>query len=143
MSGFRVAPREGHLDCLRQICGYLCKMKHGYICVRTGELAFLDIGSTTYDWTRMVCGDVKEQLPTDAPKPMGKPVVLTGYVDTNRLHDMTTGRLVTAMLHLINQTPVEWFSKKQAMVETATYRLEFVAAKLAVQQSMGICNMMH
>ena len=38
MSGFHVAPREGHLDCLRQIYGYLCKMKHGYLCVRTGGL---------------------------------------------------------------------------------------------------------
>ena len=55
---------------------------------------------------------------------------------------MTTGRLVMAMLHLINQMPVEWFSKKQATVETATYGLELVAARLAVQQSMGICNML-
>jgi hypothetical protein len=38
----------------------------------------------------------------------------------------------------MNQTPIEWFSKKQATVETATYGSEFVAAKMAVQQSMGI-----
>ena len=55
---------------------------------------------------------------------------------------MATGRLVTAVLPLINQTSVVWFSKKQATVEMATYRLGFVAAKLAVQQSMGIRNMM-
>jgi hypothetical protein len=39
---------------------------------------------------------------------------------------------------MVNQTPIEWFSKKQATVETATYGSEFVAAKMAVQQSMGI-----
>ena len=79
-------------------------------------------------------GNVKEQVPEDAPIPMGKPVVLTTYL----LHDMVTGRSVTAILHLINQTPVEWFSKKQATVETATYGSEFVAAKTAAQQAMGL-----
>ena len=138
MSGFRVAPRQGHLDRLRRICGYLCKMKHGFIRVRTSEPEYSDLGESSYDWARTVYGDAKEQLPFDAPKPLGKPVVLTSYVDANLLHDMVTGRSVTAVLHLVNQTPIEWFSKKQATVETATYGSEFVAAKMAVQQSMGM-----
>lgn len=51
---------------------------------------------------------------------------------------MTTGRSVTGVLHFINQTPVEWYSKKQATVETATYGSEFVAAKTACQQIVGM-----
>ena len=142
MSGFQVAPREGHLDRLRRICGYLCKMKHGYLRVCTGEPDYTDMDTTTYHWTRMVYGNVKEVLPSDTPKPLGKPVVLTSYVDANLLHDMTTGRSVTAVLHLVNQTPIEWFSKKQATVEMAIYGSEFVATKLAVQQSMSIRSML-
>ena len=138
VSGFRVAPREGHIDHLRRICGYLCKMKHGYLGVRTGEPNYTDMETTTYNWTRTVYVDVKEVLPLDAPKPLGKPVVLTSHVDANLLHDMTTGRSVMAVLHWVNQTPIEWFSKKQTMGEMATYGPELVAAKLAVQQSMGI-----
>ena len=46
------------------------------------------------------------------------------------------------VLHLVTQTPIKWFSKKQATVETATCGSEFVAAKLAVQQSTGIHNML-
>jgi len=42
------------------------------------------------------------------------------------------------VLHFINKTPIEWFSKKQPTVETATYGSEFVAAKTAVQQIMGL-----
>ena len=38
------------------------------------------------------------------------------------------------VLHFWNQTPGEWFSKKQATVETATYGSEFVAARTAVDQ---------
>ena len=85
---------------------------------------------------------MKEQLPTDALTPLEKPVVLLSFVDANLLHEMTTGRLVAAVLHLVNQSPVEWFSKKQATVETATYQSEFAATKLTMQQSMNIQNMM-
>jgi hypothetical protein len=138
MSGFRVAPREGHLDRLRRICGYLLKMKHGFIRVRTEEPDYSDLSSPDYDWARSVYGEVKEQLPLDAPKPLGKRVVLTTYVDANLYHDMVTGRSVTGVLHYINQTPVGWFTKKQATVETATYGSEFTAAKIAVQQIIAM-----
>jgi hypothetical protein len=40
------------------------------------------------------------------------------------------GRSVTGILHLMNKTPIEWYSKKQATVETATYGSEFVAARI-------------
>jgi Reverse transcriptase (RNA-dependent DNA polymerase) len=138
MSGFRVAPRQGHLDRLKRICGYLSKMKQGCIRVRTDEPDYSDMSETEYDWARTVYGRVKEELPTNAPKPLGKPVVMTTYVDANLYHDMMTGRSVSAVLHFFNQTPIEWFSKKQATVETATYGSEFVAAKLAIQQIIGL-----
>ena len=38
---------------------------------------------------------------------------------------------------MANQTPVEWFCKKQATVEAATYGSEFVAAKTATEQAMA------
>ena len=47
---------------------------------------------------------------------------------------METGVCLTACLHFCNQTPTEWYSKKQATVETATYSSEFVAAKTATEQ---------
>jgi hypothetical protein len=81
---------------------------------------------------------VKEEIARDAPLPRGKPVVMTSYVDANLYHDMLTGRSVTAIIHFFNQTPIEWFTKKQPTVETATYGSEFVAAKTAVQQIMGL-----
>ena len=45
---------------------------------------------------------------------------------------MITGRSVTGILHLVNGTPFEWYSKKQSTVETATYGSEFVAARIAI-----------
>jgi len=138
MSGFRVAPREGHLERVRRICGYLSKMKHGYLRIRTDEPDYSGLPDLSYDWERTVYGNVNEQIPQDAPKPLGKRVVLTSYVDANLNHDLITGRSVTGVIHFVNQTPVHWFSKKQPTVETATYGSEFIAAKLAVEQTMGL-----
>jgi len=56
------------------------------------------------------------------------------------MHDIATGRSVTGILHLVNKTPIEWYSKKQATVETATYGSEFVAARVCVEQIIDLRN---
>ena len=48
------------------------------------------------------------------------------------------GRSVTGILNLINGTPVEWYSKKEGSVETATYGSEFVAARTATDQIIDL-----
>ena len=40
-----------------------------------------------------------------------------------------------AVLHFVNNTPTDWFSKRQSAVETVTYGSEFVAAKTATEQN--------
>ena len=54
------------------------------------------------------------------------------------MHCLLTGRSVTGILSFINKTPVDWFSKKQATVETATYGSEFVAARTAVERLIDL-----
>jgi hypothetical protein len=75
MSGYQVAPRQGHLDRCKRIYGYLLKMRHSQIRINTAEPDFL-----------------------------------------------------------INKTLFDWYSKKQATVETATYGSEFMAARHATEQ---------
>jgi hypothetical protein len=56
---------------------------------------------TEYDWARTVYGRVKKELPTNAPKPLGKPVVMTTYVDANLYHgDIMTGGSVSAVFYI-------------------------------------------
>ena len=69
----------------------------------------------------------------DAPEPLGKPVTLTHYVDANLFHDALSGRSVMGILHMLNAMPIDWYSKKQAAVETATYGSVFVAARICVE----------
>jgi hypothetical protein len=70
-------------------------------------------------------------------------VVTTTYKDANLYHDLATGRAVTGVLHFLNQTPIDWFTKKQATVETATYGSEFTAAKTAIQQIAALRQALH
>ena len=55
------------------------------------------------------------------------------YVD-----DLATGKAVTAVLHFLNQTPIDAYTKRQSTVETSTYGSEFVAARTAVYQIIDI-----
>ena len=62
----------------------------------------------------------------------------TPTMDANLNHCLATGKSLTGHLHFVNKTPVDWYSKKQATVETATYGSEFVDAKTATEQIMDI-----
>src|SRR5688572_7468066 len=41
---------------------------------------------------------------------------------------------------MLNATPIDWYSKKQATVETATYGSEFVAACICVEPIADLWN---
>jgi len=128
MSSFRAQPPFGHLERAKQICGNLYKMKDTTICIRTGEPDFLDLNEDEYDWVNTVYGHVSEILPKDAPVPLGNYVMLSHYMDANLYHDMLTDRSVTGILHYLNKTPLDWYSKNQATIETTTYGSELVSS---------------
>ncbi len=68
------------------------------------------------------------------PTPLGKFVTLMQYVDANLYHNFITGRSFTIILQLASKAPTDWYSKKQQLVETATYGSEFIAACIHVAQ---------
>ena len=72
------------------------------------------------------------------PEPFGKAVVTTTTMDANLNHCLATGKSLTGCLHFVNKTPVDWYSKKQATLETATYGSELVATKTATEQIMDV-----
>lgn len=138
MSSFRVAPRVGHLERMKRVYGYVAKMRHGAIRFRVGIPDYSDVPIPDNNWAKTIYGDVTEVVPDDAPRPLGPLVIMTTYVDANLCHDLTTGRAVTGILHLLNQTPIDFFTKKQATVETATYGSEYVAARTATEQIIDL-----
>ena len=69
-------------------------------------------------------------------------MIKTTFLDTKLLHDIVTGKSVTAALHFINTTPMDWYLKRQATMKTVTYGSEFVATKTATEQIMDLRNML-
>ena len=139
MGSFRVSPRQGHLDRLKRIYGYIRKYPDGAIRFRTGIPDHESYTKPTeYKWAETVYGTGKEELPRDMPIPRGNAVRTTTYADANLMHDLLTGRSMSGILHFINQTPVHWFCKKQATVETATYGSEFMVARQATEQILDL-----
>jgi hypothetical protein len=94
LSGFRVAPRRGHLDRVKRVYAYLSKMRHAAIRVGTEEPDYFVVPDFEYDSAQTVYGDVKEHEPDDVPKSLGKYVTLTQYENAKLMHNVTTGRSV-------------------------------------------------
>jgi hypothetical protein len=139
LSHFRVAPRKGHFTRVVRIFSFLKRFKNCSIKFRTAnpDYSKLDKTDKEFDW-RPIYGEVSEDLPPHMPVPKGKPVRTSTFVDANLMHDFVTGRSTTGIIHLLNATPIEWYSKWQNTVESATYGSEFVAARIATEQIMDL-----
>jgi len=138
MSSFRAMPREGHLDRLKRIYGYLRKFPDGAIRFRTGIPNTDKYTMPEYDWMYSVYGKCEEEVDPQLPTPKGKLVRMITFEDANLMHCKVTGKSATGILHLVNQTPVDWYSRKQPTVETATYGSEFVAGREATDQIIDL-----
>jgi hypothetical protein len=138
MSSFRVSPRHGHLEQVKHMVRYLSKFRFAELCTLTNEPNFSDIEVAEYDWSKSIYGNTSEAVPKDAPEPLGKPVTMTHYQDLNLYHDIITGRSITAILHLLYKFPINWYSKKQATVKTATYGSEYISARTCVDQIVDL-----
>ena len=139
MGSYRVAPREGHLLRLKRIYGYLRKFPSGATRFRTNIPSHDHLGPVPkYDWATSIYGTGPEELPHDQPEPKGNAVRISSYCDANLKHNFITGRSMSGVIHFVNQTPVQSFSKLQNVVETATYGSEFMVARQATEQIMDL-----
>ena len=107
MSGFHMSHKVGHLNRLRCTYGYPPKIKHVSNRVKTEE------GTDFSGSSHPVCGKVEKLLTIDAPEPPGNHATSSHYDNTNLIHDIVMGRLVTGFLHPVNKTPMEWYSNVQ------------------------------
>ena len=89
---------------VQRICGYL-------LCKKPDAIPDTHVEASRQNW-EYVYGNLSEELPFDMPVPLGNNSfqILT-FEDANMLHDHVTGRSAMGILHFVNQTPVEWFSK--------------------------------
>ena len=125
-------PRMGHLKQVYHIFAYLksypkCKMIFDPVNpANIDETAF----QHGVDWSD-IYGDVKEELPPDMPEELGAPVTIHCFVDAAHAGNMITRRSHTGIIIYINNSPIMWYSKRQATVEASTFGSELVALRIA------------
>jgi hypothetical protein len=82
--------------------------------------------------------DACELLPPDMPEPLGKPIQMTTFVDSDHAGDTVMRLSRTGVLVFLNSAPILWYSKKQNSIETSTFGSEFTMMKTGVELSEGI-----
>jgi hypothetical protein len=138
LSTFCSAPREGHLICAKRVVGYVAKFKDAALRFRVTVPDYSHLSPKVENWEKSVYGNDHEEFPHNMPKPLGKLVRISEFVDANLYFDLVTGRACTGILIYLNKTPMDWYCKKQSTVACATFGSEFVAAKTATEKAYDL-----
>ena len=139
LSSYQAAPRQGHLDQVLHIFGYLKhKPKLTLYLDPTRMPVHANIFRNNAHEFKEQYRDAKELIPHDMPKPRGHSVRITAYVDSDHASNQSTRRSHTGYIIFINRSPILWYSKKQNTVETSTFGSEFLAMKTVTEAIIAL-----
>ena len=133
MSQHLALPREGHLEQVLHMIGYLKAHPKFRLLFDAAKPRVNERWFQEYDWFDFY-RDAKEAIPPDMPEPRGLEVVISCFVDANHAGDTKTRKSQTGILIFVNKAPIHWYSKKQATVESSTFGAEFCAMRIAADQ---------
>ena len=132
MSSYLASPREGHLEEVIHIFGYLKHKPKQKILLVPQRPIVIESRFLVFSWEDLYCG-AKENIAEDMPQPRDKSVSTHCFVDANHAGDKSNRRLQTGVLLFGNRAPILWYSKRQNIVMTSTFGSEFTAMKTAVK----------
>jgi hypothetical protein len=132
MLTYMAMPRDGHLQQLYRIFGYLKLYPKQKIAFDPQYPAINEKMFRKCYWTDFYHG-VKDAIPGDMPLPRGNPMLMHCFVDASHGSDYKTRRSQTGILIFCNKAPIIWFSKRQNTVELSTFGSEFQAMNNAIE----------
>ena len=138
LSQYQSSPREGHLEAAYSIVHYLQE--------NPSKVAVMDPADKRCDSTRFnsnanweeIYGDITEDIPPDAPEPLGAPITITVFVDSDHASNAVTRRSHTGVLVFVQNALILSYCKRQNTVESATFGSELVAMRLARDLIVGL-----
>ena len=138
LSSFLALPREGHLEAVFHIFAYLERRHNACIVF---DLNYPDIDMSVFKQcdSKEFYGDVREPVPLNAPEPCGCDVDLRMFVDSDHAGDKLTHCSRTGFIIYLNSSPIVWYLKKQATIETSVFGTKFMAMKQGVEALRGLC----
>ena len=132
MSTYLAMPREGHLEQVLHIFGYLKSHKKMRILFDPAYPQINENWFKRYDWHDFY-RDAKEAIPPNMPEARGRTVIISCFVDANHAGNTVNRRSQTGVLIFVNKAPILWFSKRQPPVESSTFGAEFCAMKTSIE----------
>ena len=131
LSHYLALPREGHLQTVYHIFGYLQDHVWSRIVFDANNAPLTDHSMfQPANWSD-IYGDIKEELPPDMQEPLGNVVTTYCFIDANHAGNVVMHRLHTGVLLFVQNAPIIWYSKGQNTVETSLFGSEFVALHIA------------
>jgi len=135
LSHFNQLPRQGHLNRMIRVFGYF--KFHSTLGISmvptTSSFPTSSTAVIPQQWKEQY-PNANEEVPTDAPKPLGRPITLLAHVDASHASNLVHRRSVTGFVILANGVPFYWHSKEQHTVETSTFGSEIVAVRIAAEK---------
>ena len=131
-------PRQGHLNQLYRIFGYLNNHHNSEIVFDPSPPDIPYNLFEEHDWNDTVYDNCSEELPIDAPEPRGHGFTMHAFVDSDHAGDCSTRRSRTGFIIYLNSAPIYYLSKKQTSVETSSFGSEFIALKTCCEYIRGL-----
>ena len=135
LAAYSASPRQGHLAAVIHLYGYLKKNPRSKMVFDPSPMQH--DAHAVYDWTDFYQQD-KELIPPDMPKPRGKAVQTTCFVDSDHAGDQVNRRSRTGVLVFMGRAPIIFYSKKQGSIESSSFGSELSAMKTAVELVEGL-----
>ena len=137
LSSYLANPHHGHMDAALHLCSWLKNHHNARLIL---DPSYPDIDQDSFiqsDWENFH-GNIKEELPPDMPKPLGKDVDLRLHVDSSHASGKVNGRSRTGFFVFLNSALIQWCSKKQPAIESSVFGAEFVAVKHGIETMRGV-----
>ena len=126
LASFMCAPRVGHQMAVLNLYAWLRKHPSFKLVMDDTYILYPESDYPTYDWEEFY-GDAKELIPENAPEPLGQPVQMNVFIDSDHAGDKLTRRSRTGVLIFLNRALITWFTKKQNGIEGGAFGAEFMA----------------
>ncbi len=132
LSSHSAEPRLGHLEQVLNIFSYLKNHTNSHLVFDPQYVAWEQADFQEHDRQEFY-KNVKEAIPTNAPKPREHAVQMNAFVDANHAGNKITRCSHTDILIYLNCAHIIWYSKAQNTVELSTFGSKFIAMHILVE----------
>jgi len=141
MSSYAAKPREGHMDGVVRIFGYLKRYPNKAILLSPNNPTVEDDGKNAEEYNEFgFYNDASEVIDPKHPyeiKDMEE-IKMLAFVDADHAHNKGDRKSVSGYLIYFGSAPIRWLAKKQKSVSSSTYEAEYYALRILSEEISGL-----